>query len=242
LLSSSVLTLITFLILLTFIRTTPHIKIAAMPLIAALVRPARATLLKSARIYPRAAFASLAQTQPTLPSKNSLTDTTTSTSTTTDNAAKSSKKKHIVFGNRGPSLQDFLNSTTSQPATPLDPTKTTPDNIPYLSVQGRKLGAGAKYFVEVYGCQMNVNDTEILMAIMNGAGYTKADDQSEADIVFLVTCAIRENAETRIWNRLADLKRKKLGPQKDRAPLVGVLGVRIAALLASSTMLVFCLI
>lgn len=74
---------------------------------------------------------------------------------------------------------------------------------------------------------MNVNDTEILMAIMNGAGYTKADDHEDADIVFLVTCAIRENAETRIWNRLADLKRKKLGPLKDRAPLVGVLGVSL---------------
>jgi len=192
-----------------------------MALFASLARPAKATFLKSSRLYPRAAFASLAQAQPTLPTK----DTPKLVTESTPNTSKATKKKHIVFGSRGPSLQDFLNSTTAQPSTPLDPTKTMPDNIPYLSVQGRKLGAGAKYFVEVYGCQMNVNDTEILMAIMNGAGYTKADDQSEADIVFLVTCAIRENAETRIWNRLADLKRKKLGPQKDRAPLVGVLGV-----------------
>ncbi|GJJ74721.1 tRNA-2-methylthio-N6-dimethylallyladenosine synthase [Entomortierella parvispora] len=191
-----------------------------MALFASLARPARATLLSTSRLYPRAAFASLAHAPPTIPAKDAPTTTTEST----PKATKSTKKKHIVFGNRGPSLQDFLNSTTTQPSTPLDPTKTMPDNIPYLSVQGRKLGAGAKYFVEVYGCQMNFNDTEILMAIMNGAGYTKADDQSEADIVFLVTCAIRENAETRIWNRLADLKRKKLGPQKDRAPLVGVLG------------------
>ncbi|KAF9290805.1 CDK5 regulatory subunit associated protein 1 [Mortierella alpina] len=136
------------------------------------------------------------------------------------------KKQHLVFGNRGPSLQDFLNSSattqSNDPKTSLE--NAIPEDVPYLSVKGRKLGAGAKYFVEVYGCQMNVNDTEILMAIMNGAGYTKAEDQAEADIVFLVTCAIRENAETRIWNRLAELKRKKLGPAKDRAPLVGVLG------------------
>lgn len=145
------------------------------------------------------------------------------------------KKQHLVFGNRGPSLQDFLNSSattqSNDPKTSLE--NAIPEDVPYLSVKGRKLGAGAKYFVEVYGCQMNVNDTEILMAIMNGAGYTKAEDQAEADIVFLVTCAIRENAETRIWNRLADLKRKKLGPAKDRAPLVGVLGVRSSLWLTS---------
>ncbi|KAG0054812.1 CDK5 regulatory subunit associated protein 1 [Gryganskiella cystojenkinii] len=200
-----------------------------MPLLTALLRPARATVLRSARLYPRAAFASLVQDSPaiTTPSKDTLPPTASTTdSSTSTTKSKKNKKQHIVFGNRGPSLQDFLNSTNGTPQTtvPLDPSTTTPDNIPYLSVQGRKLGAGAKYFVEVYGCQMNVNDTEILMAIMNGAGYTKAEDQEEADIVFLVTCAIRENAETRIWNRLADLKRKKLGPLKDRAPLVGVLG------------------
>ncbi|KAF9298355.1 CDK5 regulatory subunit associated protein 1 [Linnemannia elongata] len=158
---------------------------------------------------------------------NQSASTTTSASTSTKTTATDKKKKkHIVFGNRGPSLQDFLNSTTTSPSSKpaLDPTTTTPLDIPYLSMKGRQLGQGSKYFVEVYGCQMNVNDTEILMAIMNGAGYTKADDHEDADIVFLVTCAIRENAETRIWNRLADLKRKKLGPLKDRAPLVGVLG------------------
>lgn len=138
------------------------------------------------------------------------------------------KKKHLVFGNRGPSLQDFLSKSTLKEKDPRLANAVAED-VPYLSVKGRKLGAGAKYFVEVYGCQMNVNDTEILMSIMNDAGYTKADDQGDANIVFLVTCAIRENAETRIWNRLAELKRKKMGPQKDRAPLVGVLGVRAQA-------------
>ncbi|KAF9439103.1 CDK5 regulatory subunit associated protein 1 [Entomortierella beljakovae] len=152
-------------------------------------------------------------------------DTNNATAPSTSNTEKSSKKsKHLIFGNRGPSLQDFLSSSAIKTNDPIDPSATTLDNVPYLSVKGRKLGAGAKYFVEVYGCQMNVNDTEILMSIMNSAGYVKANDQDEADIVFLVTCAIRENAEARIWNRLSDLKRKKLGPKKNRAPLVGVLG------------------
>ncbi|KAG0010077.1 CDK5 regulatory subunit associated protein 1 [Entomortierella chlamydospora] len=140
------------------------------------------------------------------------------------NTKSPKKTQHLVFGNRGPSFQDFLNSSTIKANNPKDANIATLDDIPYLSVKGRKLGAGAKYFVEVYGCQMNVNDTEILMSIMNTAGYVKAEDKSEADIVFLVTCAIRENAEARIWNRLEDLKRKRLGPLKNRAPLVGVLG------------------
>lgn len=155
--------------------------------------------------------------------------TTTSTLPTTapegtKEAKPAQKKKHLIFGNRGPSLEDFLSQSSLKGNDP-KLANAVAEDVPYLSIKGRKLGAGAKYFVEVYGCQMNVNDTEILMSIMNGAGYTKADDQADADIVFLVTCAIRENAETRIWNRLAELKRKKMGPQKDKAPLVGVLGV-----------------
>ncbi|KAG0361707.1 hypothetical protein BC939DRAFT_449705 [Gamsiella multidivaricata] len=148
-------------------------------------------------------------------------DSSIKTSTTS-----TKKKQHLVFGNRGPSLQDFLNSSAikAHDPTSTDLSNAIPVDVPYLSIKGRKLGAGAKYFVEVYGCQMNVNDTEILMSIMDSAGYVKAEEQGEADIVFLVTCAIRENAEARIWNRLSDLKRKRLGVAKDRAPLVGVLG------------------
>ncbi|KAG0228879.1 CDK5 regulatory subunit associated protein 1 [Actinomortierella wolfii] len=144
-------------------------------------------------------------------------------------ASKTSARKHLIFNNRGPSLQDFLNSASNplKNKKAADPTKAngiSADEVPYLQVSGPKLGAGAKYFVEVYGCQMNVNDTEILMAIMNEAGYTKAAEQDEADIVFLVTCAIRENAETRIWNRLSELKRRKLDSPKNKEPIVGVLG------------------
>ncbi|KAF9322597.1 CDK5 regulatory subunit associated protein 1 [Podila minutissima] len=159
--------------------------------------------------------------------QRALATTTSTLPTSTPEGSKEAKpvqkKKHLVFGNRGPSLQDFLSKSNLKENDP-KLANAVAEDVPYLSVKGRKLGAGAKYFVEVYGCQMNVNDTEILMSIMNGAGYTKADDQGDADIVFLVTCAIRENAETRIWNRLAELKRKKMRPQKDRAPLVGVLG------------------
>ncbi|KAI8321289.1 hypothetical protein GQ54DRAFT_240612, partial [Martensiomyces pterosporus] len=81
-----------------------------------------------------------------------------------------------------------------------------------------------KYYVEVYGCQMNVNDTEILMAVLNKAGYQRTMSLEDADVIFLMTCAIREKAEDRIWNRLSYLKSLKTKSRPDRAPMVGVLG------------------
>ncbi|KAF9354219.1 CDK5 regulatory subunit associated protein 1 [Mortierella sp. NVP85] len=193
-----------------------------------LLASTRALRHAAARAVATTGSRALATTTNTLPPLTPSTSPTERSNDTNKDPASTEgpKKKHLIFGNRGPSLQDFLNASNLKSLDPnaakLDDTML--DDTPYLSVKGPRLGAGAKYFVEVYGCQMNVNDTEILMSIMNSAGYVKADDQGEADIVFLVTCAIRENAEAKIWNRLAELKRRKLGPMKDKAPLVGVLG------------------
>ncbi|KAK1784144.1 hypothetical protein P4O66_021146 [Electrophorus voltai] len=75
------------------------------------------------------------------------------------------------------------------------------------------------------GCQMNVNDTEIAWSILQKGGYVRTHELSEADVVLLVTCSIREKAEQTIWNRLkhpAVLKKKHL---KSSTPLkIGVLG------------------
>lgn len=191
--------------------------------IAASIAPLCRRQLLVARTKAAFQQRALATTASTLPS---------STPEGTKETKPAQKKKHLIFGNRGPSLQDFLSQSNLKENEP-KLANAVAEDVPYLSIKGRNLGAGAKYFVEVYGCQMNVNDTEILMSIMNGAGYTKADDQADADIIFLVTCAIRENAETRIWNRLGELKRKKMGPQKDRAPLVGVLGVSAQTVVAN---------
>ena len=57
-------------------------------------------------------------------------------------------------------------------------------------------------FFETYGCQMNVSDTEVVWAIMKKAGYTRAEALDKANVIFLVTCAIRDNAEQRVWGRL----------------------------------------
>ena len=65
-------------------------------------------------------------------------------------------------------------------------------------------GAGRKLFIETYGCQMNVGDTEIVVSLMQQRRlclYRQAS--SEADVILINTCSIRDNAEQRIWGRLA---------------------------------------
>lgn len=82
-------------------------------------------------------------------------------------------------------------------------------------------GDGRKLFVETYGCQMNVGDTEIVVSVMQSEGYVYTDRIDEADIILINTCSIRDNAEQRIWGRLAEMKRfRKAKP----ALLVGIIG------------------
>lgn len=78
-----------------------------------------------------------------------------------------------------------------------------------------------KLFIETYGCQMNVADSEVIASVMQMAGYTAVDTLEEADAVFLNTCSIRDNAEQKILNRLEffhSLRKKK------KKFIVGVLG------------------
>ncbi|KAJ2776823.1 hypothetical protein GGI15_004726 [Coemansia interrupta] len=133
-----------------------------------------------------------------------------------------SRRRHLVFNNRtGPSLQHFL----AQPlgTQPTGASSAEPEVVPYMSTVS-DWGEGRKYYVEVYGCQMNVSDTEILMSVLNKAGYQRTMTLDDADVIFLMTCAIREKAEDRIWSRLAFLKTLKTKARPDRAPMVGVLG------------------
>lgn len=82
-------------------------------------------------------------------------------------------------------------------------------------------GDGRKLFVETYGCQMNVGDTEIVVSVMQAEGYVYTERIEEADVILINTCSIRDNAEQRIWGRLAEMKRfRKAKPSL----LVGVIG------------------
>lgn len=78
-----------------------------------------------------------------------------------------------------------------------------------------------KAFIETYGCQMNFSDTEIVASVLTEMQYGFTNDEKEADVIFINTCSIRENAESKVWNRLKALKHAK----KQRPDLiVGVLG------------------
>ena len=83
--------------------------------------------------------------------------------------------------------------------------------------------SGKSYFIETHGCQMNEADTEIVASVLEQAGYIRATDGiSQADVIMVNTCAIREGAEQKIWNKLESL----YGVEKKRRPgvKIGVLG------------------
>ena len=66
------------------------------------------------------------------------------------------------------------------------------------------------YEVRTYGCQMNVHDSERLTGLLEGAGYVKAEDE-QADVVVFNTCAVRENADNRLYGNLGHLAPVKAG-------------------------------
>ena len=78
-----------------------------------------------------------------------------------------------------------------------------------------------KLFIETYGCQMNVADSEVVASVMQMAGYEPCEDENQADAIFLNTCSVRENAENKIYNRLDTLHADQ---KKGRRLILGVLG------------------
>lgn len=90
-----------------------------------------------------------------------------------------------------------------------------PTKVERLNVDAKKL------YIESYGCAMNFSDSEIVASILVEQGFTPVNDEFEADVIFLNTCAIRDNAEKRIRDRLIHLKGNK---RKKRELIIGVLG------------------
>ncbi|REL29081.1 tRNA (N6-isopentenyl adenosine(37)-C2)-methylthiotransferase MiaB [Rhodohalobacter sp. SW132] len=78
-----------------------------------------------------------------------------------------------------------------------------------------------KFYIETYGCQMNFADTEVVNSILIEDGMTPVQTAEEADIIFVNTCSIRENAETRVWNRLKEFRSIK---REKKHLTVGVMG------------------
>ena len=90
-----------------------------------------------------------------------------------------------------------------------------------LESKYENIGTGKTYHIFTYGCQGNEADSEVMAGILEQIGYTKSTDPMNSDLVILNTCAIRENAEQRIWGVLGQLKgRKREKPDM----LIGIAG------------------
>lgn len=84
-----------------------------------------------------------------------------------------------------------------------------------------------KLYIETYGCQMNVADSEVVASVMSDRGFVVTDQYSDADAIFVNTCSVRDNAEKKIWNRLSFFKSLKKKKPKLIVGLIGCMAERI---------------
>lgn len=95
--------------------------------------------------------------------------------------------------------------------------------VPLRSLKRRYKMQTTKYlYLETYGCQMNVADSEVIRAVMQTIGYEMTEEIDQADAIFLNTCSVRENAEQKIYTRLSQLR--ALRERLARPIVIGVLG------------------
>ncbi len=78
-----------------------------------------------------------------------------------------------------------------------------------------------KIYIETYGCQMNVNDSEVILSILQDEGYALTENMDEADVILANTCSIRDNAEQRIWGRIDQFSLQK---RKRQGVVIGIVG------------------
>jgi tRNA-2-methylthio-N6-dimethylallyladenosine synthase len=78
-----------------------------------------------------------------------------------------------------------------------------------------------KIYIETYGCQMNVADSEVVVSVLSMNGYEHTTNINEAELILINTCSIRENAEQRIWGRLKAISHLK---RKDPGKMIGLIG------------------
>ena len=97
-----------------------------------------------------------------------------------------------------------------------------PDELDRPKHGYQEIDGGRQVYIETYGCQMNVNDSEIVASVLKDSGYGLTRDEDEADVVLLNTCAIRENAEQKVRTRIGMLRADKRDRGRDLT--LGVLG------------------
>jgi len=123
----------------------------------------------------------------------------------------------------GPGLEHFISNGKSTVAGRRAARRTPETSHPYLSPEMLR-GDGLAVYLDVYGCQMNVSDTEVVWSILEEQGYTRTLNPKEADVWLIVTCSIRDGAERKIWNKLTHINRKKKVGDFRKTLKVGLLG------------------
>jgi tRNA-2-methylthio-N6-dimethylallyladenosine synthase len=95
-----------------------------------------------------------------------------------------------------------------------------------------------KVYIETYGCQMNVADSEVVVSILSGSGYEPTGDIKEAGLILINTCSIRDNAEQRIWGRLKAISHLKKKNNDLRVGIIGCMAERLKEKLIETEQLV----
>src|SRR5579863_5981132 len=76
-------------------------------------------------------------------------------------------------------------------------------------------------YLETFGCQMNVLDSELVLGQLRAQGYKSVDDRDQADVILYNTCSVREHAEQKVWSRLGELRHRK---KEQPGLVIGVIG------------------
>jgi tRNA-2-methylthio-N6-dimethylallyladenosine synthase len=95
-----------------------------------------------------------------------------------------------------------------------------------------------KVYIETYGCQMNVADSEVVVSILSDSGYESTDIINDAELILINTCSIRDNAEQRIWGRLTAISHLKKRKKDLKIGIIGCMAERLKEKLIEKDQLV----
>jgi len=113
------------------------------------------------------------------------------------------------------------NKITQRTFLPTSPEKDIIESQQGRAYKGQKQEGQKLAYIETYGCQMNFSDTEIIASVLTDMDYGFTQNEQEADVIFINTCSIRENAEAKVWNRLRSFRQRK---SQNPSLMIGVLG------------------
>ena len=88
----------------------------------------------------------------------------------------------------------------------------------------KSFAKGKKFYIRTYGCQANIRDSEILAGILTSDGFSQVEKEEDADLILINTCAVRENAEDKVYGEIGNLKQLK---QKNKDMIIGICGCMV---------------